>query len=419
MDNVLLENISCLVSLAPLGTQQKVTHIAEQDLGMYQNAWVFIQQGKISHIGSEAIPNEILKTPHLKKIDAAQKLVLPGFVDSHTHPIFAGNRAHEFKQRLDGSSYQDIAKNGGGIAYTVNETRKASSLELEQSTLKHLQTFLSLGVTTLEVKSGYGLSVEEELRHLKVLNGVKTKTPQQVKITCLALHALHQSYNNNAEYIELISQQLLPQIEKHQLADYVDAFIEDGYFSAEECNAYFEQAKTLGLGVRVHADEFTDSGGGEAAAKWGAASADHLQYVSAKSLEHMAKANVVATILPGTSLYTSIPFANGRNIIDKGCPLAIASDFNPGSCLLQNLAQLGIVAGLQSGLKSWEIISALTFVPAYSLGLSRQKGALAPGFDADFVIYEHDSFAKWLADMGQSQPEQVWIKGKLVAAKSH
>ena len=410
--NLLVTNIGALLTLEPLAKENKISGINENDLGLIKDAWMYCEDGKVHSYGSMPVPESIDKISKLDHLDAHESLVLPGFVDSHTHPIFSGSRAHEFKKRLDGSSYQEIAQEGGGIKYTVTATREASNASLMEQTLKNLESFLRNGVTTVEVKSGYGLNVEEELRHLRILNTLRGKVSQKLKITCLALHALHEKHANNSEYIKDVVQNLLPQIAREKLADYVDAFIEEGYFSANECDQYFEQAKHYGLGIRIHADEFSDSKGALTAAKWKAASADHLQFASMEGIEAMAAQKVVATILPGTSLYTAIPFANGRTFISKGCPLAIASDFNPGSCLLKNLPQLAIVAGLQANLRSWEIISGITYVAAHSLGLANQKGALASGFDADFVLCNHKNFEEWLADMGQTPPKQVWIKAR-------
>ncbi|NRA45968.1 MAG: imidazolonepropionase [Oligoflexales bacterium] len=411
MPSFLLKNIGELVSLSPLAEEQRFIHLREDDLGSIKDAWLYCEDGKVVDFGQSPPPESLLNSSSTHQIDAKQGLVLPGFVDSHTHPIFFGNRSNEFKMRLDGVSYQEIAERGGGIMATVRASREASDEQLLAETLKHFKQFLAHGVTTVEAKSGYGLSPDEEIRHLRVLKKAAVQTDQEVKITCLALHAIPKEYASASTYVSAVCEHLLPIVAQDSLADYVDAFIESGYFSAEDCKPYFKKASELGLGIRVHADEFTDASAAEAAADWKAASADHLQFVSETGLKAMSKKGVVACILPGTSLYTAIPFTSGRRLADADCAVAIASDFNPGSCNLENLPMLAILAGLHGKLKSWEVIAGITLVPALSLGLSKQKRALAKSYDADFCIHDFTSLDEWFADFGRKKPREVWLRG--------
>ena len=411
VSSVLIKNIGELVTLSPLAEQQRFTQLQASDLDCHRNAWLCCRAGKVHSFASGPIPEALLSDPSLPQVDAEENLILPGFVDSHTHPVFCGNRSAEFRMRLDGMSYQEIAQKGGGIMATVRSSRNASDEQLMDQTLKHLKNFLSYGVCTVEAKSGYGLSPEEELRHLKILKEVRTKTKQSIKVSCLALHAIPEEYNSTASYVSAICRELLPDVAKEHLADYVDAFIENGYFSSNECEPYFKKARELGLGIRIHADEFSDANAAKTAAKWQAASADHLQFASSEGLNEMSKSGVVACILPGTSLYTAIPFTSGRRLADAGCAVAIASDFNPGSCKLDNLPMLAILAGLHSKLTSWEVLAGISIVPAFSLGLSKRKGALAEGFDADFSIQQLKTLDDWFADFGRTKPKEVWLSG--------
>lgn len=407
--SVLITGIGELCTLLPLVEQKRTTGIGLADLGSTNSAWIAYKNGKVEQTGNGPVSG---KFDNYKKIDAEGGLVLPGFVDSHTHPIFSGSRSNEFLMRMNGATYQDIATAGGGIASSMRATRNASDKELTASTMANLRSFLAYGVTTIEVKSGYGLSPNEELRLLRILNSCKAKTAQHLSVTCLALHAKSPEYPDFKAYADACQRELLPILRQENLADSVDAFIEHGYFSVDDVRSFFAAAKKLGFAIRLHADEFSDAGGAMFAAETGAASADHLQFVSDAGLKKMAEAKVTATILPGTSLYTKIPFTDGCRIIAAGVPLAIGSDYNPGSCVLNNMSMLATVAAIHCNVPPAAALAGITWVPAVSLGLGAKKGALAPGFDADFSIWSHRSFADWLADFGRSKPTAVFISGE-------
>jgi imidazolonepropionase len=403
----LIHNISELVTLGPLVRDHRFTSIQFEDLGILQDAWLLIEDGFVLARGNSPLP-ELRDTV---VIDAQNSLVMPGLIDSHTHPVFAGSRSHEFCKRLEGKSYEQIAREGGGIAHSVLETRKETLENLGTSAAKHLKAMLSYGVTTVEAKSGYGLTVESELLQLRALKYAKQLTPQRIIATCLALHALPKEAASGMDFATEMAKLLLPQVAKEQLATFVDAFVEKDYFTAEEAQIWFLEAKKLGFGVKLHADEFTDSKGADLAAALDATSADHLQFASDEGLRHMARSKVVATLLPGTSLYTGIPFTNGRKIADLGCAVAIASDFNPGSSPFVNLPFLAAMAGVHGKLKPAEIIAGVTFVAAKSLGIESLVGSLEPGYHGDFFIHPSRSVKEWIADMGKTQPSSVFIDG--------
>jgi imidazolonepropionase len=406
---LVLHNIGELITMAPLSQRKGLAAIKEQDLGRIKKGWLAIEGGKVVASGEGKTPPPFHDWP---QHDVKEGLVLPGFVDCHTHPIFAGSRAHEFSAKLRGATYQEIAAQGGGIKFTVNATRRASDEELRHKTEAVLDEFLRCGVTTVEMKSGYGLSVQEELRHLRILNEVAQTGRQTTSITCLALHAVPAEASSTAQFIETMTKELLPLVHKEKLAVSVDAFVENGYFSVEECEAYFAAAKELGFTVRIHADEFTDSGAAAAAARWGARSADHLECAPASALQAMAQSQTVGVILPGTSLYSRLPFTKAKPFLDHQTPLAIATDYNPGSCCLKNLPFIAAMAAVQCQIDLPHTLAAITYVAAYALELEAQKGALAPGHDADLVIYELKSAEEWLADFGQLKPQRVMIKGE-------
>jgi imidazolonepropionase len=410
-NSFLLTDISELYTLAPLAKEERLTNIQMTDLGKETNAYLAVTDGKIVGYGRGELPK--VYEPW-KKISAEGRLVLPGFVDSHTHPIFGGTRSNEFLMRMNGASYQEIAEAGGGIRSSMTATRNASNAELEHSTIANLNALLSFGVTAVECKTGYGLSPKEELRLLEILRSCKEKTPQHLYVTCLALHAKSPEFPTLKAYAGACSTELLPLLKKEGLADAVDAFIEQGYFSVEDVREFFLAAKKLGLAIRLHADEFSDAGGGAYAAEIGAVTADHLQFASQRSIELMAKAGVIATLLPGSSLYTKIPFTDGSRLFKAGVAIAIASDFNPGSCVINNLSLIATTAAIQSQVPPAAVLAGVTYVPAVSLGLKGTKGALAVAFDADFTIWSHKSFADWLADFGREKPRMVYIRGHQV-----
>lgn len=417
----LIFNIRELVSCQPLAEQKQPLCRSEADLGILKQAWLLIRQGKVHAMGEGPLPAEwrepTAALPETERVDARQGLVLPGLIDSHTHPLFAGNRSHEFAQRLNGSSYQEIAAGGGGILSSVRQTRQASDGTLKNQLLRFIHDIQAFGVTTAEVKTGYGLDTKEELRQLRLIRELDATRGVTLIPSLLALHALPPEVPTHKAYADRMEHELLPQVLEEQLARYADVFIEEGYFRLSDCESFMEKAIAGGLGIRVHADEFSRSGGAAAAARWHAASADHLQFSADEDISAMAEAGVTATLLPGTSLYTGIPFTNGRRIADLNCRIAIATDFNPGSCYLKNLPMLASIAALHCGLRTWEAIAAVTAVPAYSLGLHGRKGVLMPGSDGDFLIHSAGSYHAWLADMGQRAPEEVRAGGRVVTPR--
>ncbi|MBI2602357.1 MAG: imidazolonepropionase [Deltaproteobacteria bacterium] len=407
----LLENIGEMITLQPLTSEQRGHSIKEEDLGRIHNAWLFCDNSTVAALGPMPVPADIRKFAG-QVVDAKGALVLPGLVDAHTHTIFGGTRFDEFAQRLNGASYQEIAAKGGGIQASVKGTRQASDEELMKSAKRRLTRFLRRGVTTVEIKTGYGLAFKQELRLLKLIQVIRKNVRMEIVPTLLALHAVPADAKSAEAYVEEITKRLLPLVIENKLARYVDAFIESGYFSVEQAEPFIRAAEKGGLGVRVHADEFSNSGGAAAAAKWKAASADHLQHASKEGIQAMALSGTVAILLPGTSLYTGIPFTDARPFLEAKCAVAIASDFNPGSSFCENLAQLASLGALHCHLTSWQAIAAVTYVPALSLGLGDRKGALEIGFDADFAVYRMASLEEWLATMGQRLPSEVWLKGE-------
>lgn len=411
MGQLLIKNCGQLVTLAPLVQDKRFIRITPEDLGILNQAWLSIQDGIIFEVGTGQPPETYDRWPQL---DARGALVTPGLVDCHTHPIFGGDRTHEFAQRLSGATYQDIAARGGGIKYSIRSTRATDEHQLLQKCLAQLWVFLRHGVTTVEAKSGYGQSVEEELRLLRILRRVAVASPQKVIVTCLALHDLPADGPDKTSYIQAMRDQLLPEVARLKLADWIDAFVEDGYFSVADTEAFAQKALSLGLKLRVHADEFNDSGAAFAAARWGAASADHVQAASDTGIKAMAEAGTVAVLLPGTSFYTKIPYAKAARYRDADCAVAVASDFNPGSCFIGNLPFAAGLAALYCGLSAAEALVAVTWNAARALRLETHKGSLMPGYDADVVVHGVNTVDQWIAHFGQTRPKEVVIQGKRI-----
>ncbi len=399
-------NIGQLMTLAPMRDRKGRETLTEQDLGLMSKAWMVVdKQGCVVELGSGQQPAAD------RAVDLRSCLVMPGLVDVHSHLLFAGFRATEFVDKSFGRSYQDIAAGGGGITATVYPTRAASDEQLMSILRRHSSWFLQQGVTSLEVKSGYGLDVVQELRQLRLYQALRSELPINLSVTALPLHATMPGELDRRSYVESIIRDFLPQVAAAGLADDVDAFIEDGYFTLEDGRDFFLAAQEHGLGLRVHADEFTRQGGACLAAQLGALSADHLQHASREDAEAMGAAGVVAVLLPGTSLYSKIPFTSGRMFREAGCRVAIASDFNPGSCYLYKLRQLISLAMVHSGLNAYEAMAAATVSAAHAVKKFRGAGTLSVGSTADFVVLPFASWQEMLADFGQSEVRSVWTKG--------
>ncbi len=410
---LLIRNIGELVTMSGIVETGSYVNIEESHLGCLKDAWILLKDGKIKDYGNGPVP-----TTHasISSLDAEGGLVLPGLIDSHTHPLFAGDRSHEFAARVSGKTYQDIAAEGGGIRYTIATTRAASDDELLHRTQKHLQGFLQFGVTTLECKTGYGQSPQEEVRHLEIINQLQMISQQHLEITYLGLHATPRGITDKGSFVETMTA-VLEEIKSRGLASWVDAFVENGYFSVGECQRYFLKAKELGFKIRIHADEFNDSGAATAAARWQAYSADHLEECSPKGRKALADAGVIATLLPGTSLYSKIKFAPGQEFVAAGIPIALATDFNPGSCTFASLPFIASLGALYCQINLPTTLAAVTAVAAKSLGLQDCKGALGKGFDGDLLIHPCGTKEAWLADFGQTKPSHVFIAGKQIIGK--
>ena len=328
-----------------------------------------------------------------KIIDADNKIITPGFIDTHTHPIFIGNRANELILRSEGKSYEQISKLGGGILSSVNSLRSASFEKLYKSSYNNILPFIYNGTTTLEAKSGYGLSIEDELKSLEVIKELNKNLKIDIVPTFLGAHDFPEEYKNDKEkYIDIICNEMIPEISEKKLARFCDVFCEEGYFDYEQSKKILNTAKKYNILPRMHADEFKYSKASELAAEINALSADHLMAVNDDGIRALSKSEVISTLLPGTTFFLNKNnYANGRNLIDNGCRVAIATDFNPGTCTIKSLPFIMFLAINKCGLKIEESFLAVTYNAAISLGLENNIGLIKKGYKADIICWDIES----------------------------
>ncbi|NLJ15476.1 MAG: imidazolonepropionase [Ignavibacteria bacterium] len=348
-----------------------------------------------------------------KTIDATGKTIIPGFCDSHTHIVFAGDRSDEFARRLRGVTYKEIAEEGGGILHTMKATRKASLEELVQAGKKLALSAMKYGTTSIEIKSGYSLTTEGELNQLRAIKQLKKELPLNIRSTFMGAHDFPPEYKNNREkYVDLIINEMIPAVAEEKLADYCDAFIDEGYYTLDEAEKIFEAAKKYGMKIRTHSDEMADVGAAGFSADIGAVSADHLLFASDKSIVKMAKSDIVATMMPATAYFIRMPYAPARKMIKAGCCVALASDCNPGSSFTENMQLVLSLAVINMKMTAEESLTAATLNGAKAMNLSEVTGSLAPGKQADFIIANVNSYVDIFYHFGINHVDEVWIKGK-------
>lgn len=357
--------------------------------------------------------------PDAEKIDLKNKAVIPGFTDSHTHLVFGGYRVSEFMMRLEGRSYMEIMQAGGGIRSTTQSTRILSAEQMAEKTLPFVNELLSYGVTTLEIKSGYGLDKETELRQLLSMKILEEMTPIRIVKTYMGAHALPDEFKNNPSgYIKYICEEVLPAVKEQGIAKYCDVFCEKNVFSKEESAIIFDRAKGLGLGLKIHADEIEDGGTTAFGVRYGCTSTDHLLHVSDEGIEALAFGETVATLLPITAFSLKEKYAPARRLIDKGAAVAIATDCNPGSCFSDSIPLLIALSSLNMGMTFEEIICSLTLNGAAAVGNAESFGSIQEGKYADFLVLKWEDPAFLNYHICGNGVEKVYIGGKMVRENS-
>jgi imidazolonepropionase len=368
---------------------------AQEDAGLINNAAIAWQGEKIEWVGPDRdVPSRFSREP---VTDCERRIVIPGLIDCHTHLCFGGWRADEFALRIGGASYQEIAAAGGGISSTVTATRASSLGELRRKAGRTLDAMLKLGVTTVECKSGYGLDMANELKLLEVYRLLDQSHPIDLVPTFLGAHAIPAEYRNNREkYIHLLCEELIPAVSREGLAKFCDAFVENGAFTINEARKILTTAAEYGMKTKIHADQLSDSGGAALAAELGAVSAEHLEYVSHDGIAALAQAGTVAVSLPLASFYLGEPYLPARDLLCAGVPVAVATDFNPGSAPSFHLPLAMTMACIHQRMTPQEVLNGATTVAARAVSAADRIGSLIPGYNSDLAIIDSPSLNQWL-----------------------
>lgn len=385
--------------------------LKDEDLEVIKDGACLINNGRIEAVGSfTSLVKKYSDVPVVETTGA--KVLLPGFIDSHTHICFAGSRANDYSKKLVGKSYLEIAKEGGGIFSTVEKTRLASEVHLAKLLEKRVMQHARDGVTTIEVKSGYGLDTKQELKILSIIKRLNQKRSPELISTCLAAHICPKEFKENKEYLNHCLHEILPMVQKQKLSKRVDIFIEEGAFGVDESLEYLQAAKKLGFDLTIHADQFS-VGGTEVAVEVGAMSADHLEASTEREIKLLSQSDVVANVLPGASLGLGIDFAPARKILDAGCSLSIASDWNPGSAPMGDLLLQASLIGIYQKLTVAETLAGVTFRAAEALGL-KDRGRIKVGLKADLIAFETADYRDIIYHQGRLKPCDVLINGQFI-----
>ena len=407
--DILIQNIKGLVQVRE-NVSLPLKGKAMGELPVLDDAYLAIEGDRISAYGAM---KDLPDTSARQVIDATGRFVFPSFVDSHTHLVFAASREEEFVMKIKGASYEQIAAAGGGILNSAKKLQQISEEELFERSLVRAQEIISLGTGVVEIKSGYGLTVADELKMLRVARRIGTETPLKVKTTFLGAHAVPKELTKQ-EYIRQILEEMIPAVAEKKLADYIDVFCEQGFFSPDETELIVERGKVFGLKPRIHANQLHRSGGVQVGVKTDALSVDHLENIGEEEIELLKASNVMPTALPGAAFFLNLPFPPARKMIDAGLPLAIASDFNPGSSPSGNMAQMVALACIKMKLTPEEAINAATLNTAQALELGDQYGSITKGKVANVFITKPISSVAFLPyAFGSNVVDTIILNGKV------
>lgn len=386
---------------------------AMRELRIIPDGGLYAVDGEIRDVGTSR-EMESRHGDSAEVLDATGKTVVPGFVDAHTHLVFAGSREHELEWKAEGMTHAEIAAHGGGILHTVRATRGAPEEALYVTAHARLDGMLAHGTTTVEAKTGYGLTIEEEMKLLRVLDRLQEGHPATVVSTFLGAHAVPPEFDGRADaYVDVLTREALPSVAAKTAARFCDVFVEDGYFTGDQARRLLSEAVRLGLSAKVHADEFSDTGGASLAAEIGVATADHLVHASSDGIRKMGERGTIAVLLPASSLASRIPFARARNFVEMGVPVALGTDFNP-NCWTESMPLVIALAAHQLGLTPAEALTAATINAAHAVGLGREVGSLEVGKHADVLVLDVPDHRHLAYRIGGRVVETVIKDGRVV-----
>lgn len=399
------------------GTKEPKSAHDMSDIGIIEHGSVVVENGLITFVGSDVEAERYVHTLNglINTIDASGKIVTPGLIDAHTHIVFGGSREKELEMRLNGAKYIDILKAGGGILQTTTSTREATEEQLIQETSKRLNRFLQYGVTTVEAKSGYGLTLEDELKQLRAAKKLHEKHPVDLVSTFMGAHAVPVEYKENPdEFVRLVIEEMIPRVAEENLAEFCDVFCEEGVFTVEQSEQILEAGKGYGLKPKIHADEIVQFGGAELAAKVGAVSADHLLQASDEGIKQMAKSGVIAVLLPGTAFFLMEKPANARKMIEAGVPVALSTDRNPGSSPTESLPFIMNLACLTMKMTPAEVLTACTINAAHAIGRADEVGSIEVGKKGDLVLFDAPNYQTLQYNYAVNLVDTVIKKGQVI-----
>ena len=411
---LVIDNISNLITLK--GENKPRAGLDMKDIGLIKNGIVAVDGDKIIYVGEGSLPSHIEINEKTVFIDGKDKTVTPGLIDSHTHLVHGGSRENELAMKLEGVEYLDILKKGGGIHSTVKATKEAGFEELYEKAKKSLDTMISYGVTTVEAKSGYGIDdFDVELKQMDVVKKLNEDHPIDIVSTFMGAHAIPEKYEDNPDrFVDIIIEEMIPEVSKRKLAKFCDVFCEEGVFTIEQSRKILEAGRKYGLIPKIHADEIKPLGGAELAAEINCITADHLVAASNEGIKKMAEKKVIANLLPGTSFNLQTgKFARAREMIEAGVPISLSTDYNPGSCPTENLQLIMSFASLIMKMTPEEVITAVTINGACALNLEEEKGSLEKGKKADLVIFDVPNLNYIIYHFGINHVEKV-IKDGIV-----
>tara|TARA_B110000114_G_scaffold185020_1_gene230505 strand:- start:151 stop:1395 length:1245 start_codon:yes stop_codon:yes gene_type:complete len=409
---ILFKNIKELIQVR----ENSIAFVSGKDMKVLptiKNAFLLIEDGLIVDFGSM---DELSDTEVNQVIDASGKMIMPTWCDSHTHIVYAGNREGEFVDRINGLTYEEIANNGGGILNSAKKLQTVSEDELYNQSKVRLEEVMNLGTGAVEIKSGYGLTYESELKMLRVIKRLKENYPIEIKATFLGAHAVPSNYKNNKEgYLKMLIDEVIPQVSKENLAEFVDVFCEKGYFSVEDTEAILKAGKKYGLIPKIHVNQFTSIGGVQIGVQYNALSVDHLEVMNAEDISVLKNTRTMPVALPSCSYFLGIPYTPARKIIDEGLPLALATDYNPGSTPSGNMNFVVSTACIKMKMTPEEAINAATINGAYAMGLETKVGSISKGKLANLILTKPiNSYGFIPYSFGNNQIESVFVKGKKI-----